>query len=146
MCGVAGIFNYSDPGRPIDRDLLTRMTRRLQHRGPDDEGFHVDGPIGLGHRRLAIVDPTPSGRQPMATAAGTGWIAYNGELYNHQAFRPRLAARGVTFRGSSDTETLLYLLSEYGADALSETAGIFGFGFWGPQLHRLILGRGPLGV
>ena len=146
MCGVAGIFNYSDPGRPIDRDLLTRMTRRLQHRGPDDEGFHVDGPIGLGHRRLAIVDPTPSGRQPMATAAGTGWIAYNGELYNHQAFRPRLAARGVTFRGSSDTETLLYLLSEYGADALSETAGIFGFAFWDAKHHRLILGRDPLGV
>ncbi len=146
MCGVAGIFNYADPGRPVDGDLLTRMTRRLHHRGPDDEGFFVRGPIGLGHRRLSIVDPTPTGHQPMETGSGGACIAYNGELYNHRDFRPRLSARGVSFRGSSDTETLLNLLAHFGPDALAETAGIFGFAFWDARHHRLILGRDPLGV
>ncbi|MHB8872435.1 MAG: asparagine synthase (glutamine-hydrolyzing) [Myxococcaceae bacterium] len=146
MCGIAGIFNYAEPDRPVDRDLLTRMTRVLRHRGPDDEGFHVDGAIGLGHRRLSIVDPSPSGHQPMATAGEDGWLSYNGELYNHSVFRQRLAAKGVTFRGTSDTETLLYLLSIYGPGALAEAAGIFGLAFWDARRRRLILARDPLGV
>lgn len=146
MCGVAGIFHYADPDRPIDRELLTRMTRALSHRGPDDEGFHVDGPIGLGHRRLSIVDLTPSGKQPMATASGQQWISYNGEAYNHASFRPRLAGRGVGFRGTSDTETLLQLISVYGPGALAEVAGIFGLAFWDAKHQRLVLARDPLGV
>src|SRR5947208_14656462 len=106
MCGIAGIFHYPDPGRPVSADELRRMTRRLEHRGPDDEGIHLDGSIGLGNRRLAIIDPSPAGHQPMTTGDGF-WLTYNGELYNHQLFRRRLSARGHVFRGRSDTETLL---------------------------------------
>ncbi|MDP1921624.1 MAG: asparagine synthase (glutamine-hydrolyzing) [Myxococcales bacterium] len=146
MCGIAGVFHYAQPERPVDRELLTRMTRVLHHRGPDDEGFHIDGPIGLGHRRLSIVDPTPTGKQPMGTADGGAWLSYNGELYNHLAFRPRLASKGFTFRGSSDTETLLYLLSQDGPGALTDSLGIFGFAFWDARHKRLILARDPLGV
>ena len=146
MCGIAGIFNYADPERAIDRATLTRMTRSLAHRGPDGEGFFVEGSIGLGHRRLAIVDLSPSGAQPMSTPDGSHWIAYNGEFYNHGGFRDALAAKGVTFRGSSDTETLLHLMATRGVDALAEVAGIFGFALWERDARRLTLARDPLGV
>ncbi len=146
MCGIAGIFNYADPERAVDRAVLTRMTRSLAHRGPDGEGFFVDGSLGLGHRRLAIVDLSPTGAQPMSTPGGSHWIAYNGEFYNHRAFRERLAARGVTFRGSSDTETLLHLLVDRGVDALADVAGIFGLAFWERDRRTLTLARDPLGV
>src|SRR5437773_12524923 len=106
MCGIAGIFHYGEPDRPINRDLLVRMTRTLAHRGPDDEGFHVDGHLGFGHRRLSIVDLSPTGAQPMPNADRSCWITYNGEFYNHASFRERLAARGHRFRGTSDTEIL----------------------------------------
>lgn len=146
MCGIAGIFNYADPTRQVDRDLLTRMTRRLLHRGPDDEGFFVRGPIGLGHRRLSIVDLSPTGRQPMESPSGQACIAYNGELYNHRAFRERLQARGSRFRGTSDTEVMLHLLEAYGPDALRDVAGIFGLAHWDQAQQRLLLVRDPLGV
>ncbi len=146
MCGIAGIFHYADPERPIDRAALTRMTRALAHRGPDGEGFFVDGPIGLGHRRLAIVDLSPTGAQPMSTPDCSHWIAYNGEYYNHCVARADLASRGVSFRGSSDTETLLNLLAHRGVDALSDVAGIFGLALWERGARRLTLARDPLGV
>lgn len=146
MCGSAGIYHYGEPDRPVDRAALERMTRALVHRGPDDEGFYVDGPIGLGHRRLSIVDLSPTGRQPMATADGAAWIVYNGELYDHRAFRPRLEAHGVQFRGTSDTETLLYLVRQYGPRVLAETHGIFGFALWDSGHRRLLLARDMLGV
>ena len=146
MCGIAGIFHYADPDRPVDRDLLVRMTRRLAHRGPDAEGFHVQGNIGLGHRRLSILDLTPTGSQPMPNDDGTCWITYNGEFYNHLDFRPRLTSRGHRFRGSSDTETLLRLMEQDGPDALPETAGIFAFAFWDSRQKVLTLARDHLGV
>ena len=145
MCGIAGIYHYGAPDREVDRQLLERMTRRLAHRGPDDEGFHVAGPLGLGHRRLSIVDLSPTGHQPM-TDDGTSWISYNGEFYNHGDYRPQLAARGHRFRGTSDTETLLHLLDERGPGALADVAGIFTFAFWDGRHRRLILARDPLGV
>lgn len=146
MCGIAGIFNYADPDRPIDRRLLEAMTRTIEHRGPDGSGIHVDGPIGLGHRRLAIVDLSETGSQPMRTSDGSGFLVYNGEFYNHREFRPRLEQRGVRFRGSSDTETLLYLMRELGPSALENTSGIFGFAYWDAHQHKLTLARDPLGV
>ncbi len=145
MCGIAGIFNYADPNRPIDRSLLERMTRSIAHRGPDAEGFHVEGPIGLGHRRLSIVDLTPTGAQPMRDDSGQCWITYNGEFYNHADFRPALAARH-SFRGTSDTETLLYLLRERGPAALAGAMGIFGFAYWDSKRQELVLARDHLGV
>jgi asparagine synthase (glutamine-hydrolysing) len=146
MCGIAGIFHYAEPDKSVDRDLLLRMTRVLAHRGPDDEGFYVDGPIGLGHRRLAIVDLSPTGHQPMGNTDGSCWISYNGELYNHLEFRTRLVAKGHCFRGSSDTETLLHLLEEEGPEALASAVGIFGFAFWDARHSCLTLARDPLGV
>jgi asparagine synthase (glutamine-hydrolysing) len=146
MCGIAGIFHYGELDRSPDRDTLLRMTRSLAHRGPDDEGLYVDGPIGLGHRRLTIVDLTSAGHQPMLTTDRRGVITYNGEFYNHRDFHDRLADRGIRFRGTSDTETLLYLVSEYGPRAIAEAAGIFAFAFWDAAARRLILARDALGV
>src|SRR3954447_21913987 len=138
MCGIAGIFHYADPSHPIDRDLLGRMTRVLAHRGPDAESFFVRDNIGFGHRRLAIVDLSPTGAQPMSNDDGTCWITYNGELYNHAWFRERLLARGHSFRGPSDTETLLQVIEEFGPEALTDASGIFGFAFWNSRSHRLL--------
>jgi asparagine synthase (glutamine-hydrolysing) len=146
MCGIAGIFHYADPDHPIDRDLLGRMTRILAHRGPDAEAFFVRDNVGFGHRRLSIVDLSPTGAQPMSNDDGSCWITYNGEFYNHAEFRPRLAAHGCRFRGSSDTETLLRLLEHDGPDALADAAGIFAFGFWDGRNQTLTLARDPLGV
>lgn len=146
MCGIAGIYHYAEPERTVDRAVLLRMTSVLSHRGPDGEGLYVDGPLGLGHRRLAIVDLSPTGRQPMATADGSHVLSYNGEFYNHGEFREQLGASGQRFAGSSDTETLLYLLAERGPDALARVAGIFAFAFWDRTTRRLTLARDPLGV
>ncbi len=146
MCGVVGVFHYADPDRTADEALLRRMARILQHRGPDDEQVFVAGSVGLGHRRLAIVDLSESGRQPMVSGSGRSCLSYNGEFYNHASFRRRLEAKGCAFRGSSDTETLLYLLEEYGPGALKDAAGIFGFAWWDAANRRLILGRDSLGV
>jgi len=122
------------------------MIQILAHRGPDGEGLMSDGPIALGHRRLSIVDLSQTGAQPMWTEDESACISYNGEFYNHGSFRPRLAARGVRFRGTSDTETLLYLLRVYGPDVLSDVAGIFALAFWDRRSRRLLLARDPLGV
>ncbi|BDC50451.1 hypothetical protein F183_A27670 [Bryobacterales bacterium F-183] len=146
MCGFAGIFHYAEPNRRVNEELLRAMTAQLSHRGPDADGFFVHGPIGLGHRRLSIVDLSPSGAQPMLTPDGNACIAYNGEFYNHQAYRDRLTARGVSFRGSSDTETLLHTMRELGPDSLEQASGIFGFAYWDVRQHALTLVRDPLGV
>jgi len=146
MCGIAGIFNYGDLDREVDQELLTRMTRKLVHRGPDAEGFFVQGPIGLGHRRLSILDLSATGSQPMHDPQSDQWISYNGELYNHRDFRGQAEARGQMYRGSSDTETLLYLLRDRGPEALAEAAGIFALAHWSPDERRLTLARDPLGV
>jgi len=146
MCGIAGIFNYADPNQPVDTVLLHRMTRSLAHRGPDAEDFRVRGNIGFGHRRLSIVDLSPTGAQPMVNDDGSRWITYNGEFYNHADFRPRLTARGARFRGPSDTETLLRLMEQEGPDSLAETAGIFAFAFWDSDAQTLTLARDHMGV
>lgn len=146
MCGIAGIYHYRERQARVDIPALTRMTRSLAHRGPDDEGFFVNGPIGLGNRRLAIVDLSALGHQPMQSANGASCLTYNGEFYNHHRFRGRLAGRGIEFRGSSDTETLLQLLTVYGPSILTDIAGIFGLAFWDARHERLILARDPLGV
>ena len=146
MCGIAGIFNYADPSAPVERRLLARMTRLLEHRGPDDEGLYVGDGIGLGNRRLAIVDLRPTGHQPMTDESSSCWLTYNGEFYNHREFRPRLIAKGARFRGTSDTETMLHLLKDQGPGALAGVAGIYALAFWDPAHRRLILARDPLGV
>jgi asparagine synthase (glutamine-hydrolysing) len=105
MCGIAGILNLD--GEPAAQARLRKMADAIAHRGPDGEGFFVDGACGLAHRRLAIIDLSPSGRQPMATGDGRYVISYNGELYNFQELRTELQALGHLFRSRSDTEVLL---------------------------------------
>lgn len=146
MCGIAGIFHYADATAKVDRRALTRMTRALSHRGPDAEGFFFDGNVGLGHRRLSIVDLTPTGAQPMLLDGGAHAISYNGELYNHGEFRAQLEARGEVFRGTSDTETLLRLLASRGTASLDALAGIFAFAWWDRATRTLTLVRDPMGV
>src|SRR5262245_31691521 len=107
MCGIAGILEF-DRERGPDLELLSRMTGALAHRGPDDEGFYHSGPVGLGHRRLSIIDLS-GGAQPLANEDGTVWIVFNGEIFNHADLRRELEAAGHVFRTRSDTESIVHL-------------------------------------
>jgi len=145
MCGIAGIAQLST-GEPVERSLLERMTKRLAHRGPDDDGILLDGPVGLGHRRLAIVDLSPTGRQPMPNEDETVWVIFNGEIYNHQALRRGLEARGHRYRGRSDTETIVHLYEERREACVDELEGEFAFALWDGSRRRMLLARDRLGV
>ena len=127
MCGVCGIINRK--GMPIDEALLRRMTDSLAHRGPDDRGIHIENgngiSVGLGHRRLSIIDLSEAGRQPMANEDGTVWIAYNGEVYNFPEIRRELESRH-RFSSRTDTEVILHLYEEEGEDCLDRLNGMFG--------------------
>ena len=132
------------PGRAPDRSVLERMARALAHRGPDDEGIAVDGQVGLVHRRLAIVDPSPAGRQPMEDAAGGWLLTYNGEAFNHLDLRAELP--GVAWRGGSDTETLVEALARWGEDAVPRCNGLFAYAALDRERRRLLLVRDRFGV
>ncbi|HEX2084413.1 MAG TPA: asparagine synthase (glutamine-hydrolyzing), partial [Solirubrobacteraceae bacterium] len=141
MCGIAGCVER--PGRQPDRSALERMARVLAHRGPDDDGIALIGNVGLVHRRLAIVDPTPAGHQPMG--ADGGWtVTYNGEVFNHLELRAELP--GVRWRGGSDTETLVEALGAWGEAAVPRLNGLFAFAALAPDRRRLLLVRDRLGV
>src|SRR5437870_8432418 len=112
MCGIAGIINF-DPDQPIDLERLRRMRDVLRHRGPDGEGLWAEGPVGLAHRRLSIVD-VAGGAQPMTTADENAWITFNGEIYNHPKLKPQLEERGCRYRTRSDTETILHIYKDAG--------------------------------
>jgi asparagine synthase (glutamine-hydrolysing) len=144
MCGIAGWLNLD--GAPADAHRLARMTRRIAHRGPDGEGLYVDGPLALGHRRLAVLDLTDAGAQPMASADGRLRITYNGELYNFRALRAELEAAGARFRSRTDTEVILAAYERWGVDCLSRFNGMFAFALWDAPAQRLWLVRDRLGV
>src|SRR5499425_2677200 len=135
MCGIVGIVNFN-PQEIVDEARLKRMRDVLRHRGPDGEGLWTDGPVGFGHRRLAIVDVT-GGHQPMTNEQETVWITYNGEVYNHADLRPRLEARGHRYRTRSDTETILHLYEEEGDRCVERLHGMFAFALWDRSRHRL---------
>ena len=145
MCGIAGIYHF-DPDARADEVLLRRMTDLLAHRGPDDAGLYRAGPVGLGHRRLSIIDLSAAGHQPMGSADGSVWITYNGECYNHQDFVGELERRGHRFRSSSDTETLLCLYEEHGPGFLKMLDGMFALAIWDARRRRLLLARDRLGI
>ena len=148
MCGLAGFFQ---PGgwRGGEAALIARaMAQRIAYRGPDDAGVWVDEPAGiaLAHRRLSILDVSPAGRQPMTSASGRYVLAFNGEIYNHQAWRTELQAAVPAWRGSSDTETLLAGIEAWGLDAvLCKTVGMFSFALWDRSARSLTLARDRLG-
>src|SRR5689334_8685385 len=123
MCGICGIAAPKKLARRIDEALLVRMRDALIHRGPDEAGTFLDGSVGLGHRRLSIVDLS-GGKQPMTNEDGTIHIIFNGEIYNHQDLRPGLEERGHLYKTSSDTETILHLYEEYGARAVEQLRGM----------------------
>ncbi len=144
MCGIGGKL-YFDPARPAEREVLERMNAVLAHRGPDDAGVYCEGPVGLAHRRLSIIDLSPAGHQPMSNEDGSVWIAFNGEIYNFQSLRPDLAQRGHRFRSNSDTEVIVHLYEEYGTDCLRFLRGMFAFAIWDAPRRRLFLARDRLG-
>lgn len=144
MCGIVGIVNLN-PQEAVDEALLKRMRDVLRHRGPDGEGLWVDGPVGLGHRRLAIVD-VATGQQPMTNENGSCWITFNGEIYNHASLRPELVARGHHYRTQSDTETILHLYEEEGERCVERLQGMFAFALWDGGRRRLLLARDRLGI
>jgi asparagine synthase (glutamine-hydrolysing) len=144
MCGIAGILKL-DPRETVDEARLKRMRDVLRHRGPDGEGLWIDGPIGLGHRRLAIVD-VAGGQQPMTNEDGSAWIIYNGEIYNHAALRPGLEAKGHRYQTRSDTETILHLYEEEGERCVEQLQGMFAFALWDTTHQRLLLARDRLGI
>ncbi|MCX5829554.1 MAG: asparagine synthase (glutamine-hydrolyzing) [Deltaproteobacteria bacterium] len=144
MCGIAGIFNLN--GEPVSPVFLRRMTDAISHRGPDGEGFYTDSFIGLGHRRLAIIDLSPAGHQPMATTQNQHVITYNGEVYNFQELRTELEALGHQFRSRSDTEVVLYAYKEWGAKCLEKFNGHFAFVIWDKTKQELFLARDRYGT
>ncbi len=143
MCGIAGMLAW-EPGRTPGRDGLSRMARALRHRGPDDEGLYVSGPVGLVHRRLSIIDLV-AGHQPMSGDAGRAWVVFNGEIYNFPELRAYLEGRGHTFQTRSDTEVLLQLFLEHGLDAFPQLNGMFACAFWNERTQELVLARDRLG-
>ena len=144
MCGIAGKLLY-DTQRPVDPGLLRGMAACIAHRGPDDEGVWSDGPIGLASRRLAVLDLSPRGHQPMASADGRLRIAYNGEIYNFEALRDELRREGCTFQSHTDTEVILALYDRHGVDMVRRLRGMFAFALWDAAARRLMLARDRLG-
>src|SRR5262249_55039429 len=144
MCGIAGKLSL-DPDRPVSADLVRRMTDALRHRGPDDEGVWAEGPVGLGGRRLAIIDLSPSGHQPMTNDDGSIHVVFNGEIYNFQELRPELERRGHRFRGRSDTETVVHLYEDHGPDCLRYLRGMFALAVWDARTRTLLVARDRLG-
>ena len=148
MCGIAGIFNYSQSPNLISDSILKRMTSVIAHRGPDDEGIYIspDRMLGFGFRRLAIIDLSPAGHQPMSTPDGSLWIVFNGEIYNHLELRKTLEAKGYRYRSKTDTETILYAYQEYGLDCIEKFYGMFAIAIWDSRKKELVLIRDRIGV
>jgi asparagine synthase (glutamine-hydrolysing) len=148
MCGICGIYEYGVSQPKVAEALVERMRDTMTHRGPDDAGVYVseDHRVGLGNRRLAIVDLSPAGRNPMPNEDGRVWITFNGEIYNHESLRPGLEARGHRYRSRTDTETTIHLYEERGLDFVQDLEGDFAIGLWDENARRIVLARDRIGV
>ncbi|MDH4137367.1 MAG: asparagine synthase (glutamine-hydrolyzing) [Anaerolineae bacterium] len=144
MCGICGKLHF-DSNNPVDESLIYRMNKVLDHRGPDDEGVYVNHNVGLGQKRLAIIDLSPHGHQPMPNEHKTVWIVFNGEIYNFLELRPILERKGHRFSSQTDTEVVIHLYEEYGADCVKYLRGTFAFALWDANRQRLLLGRDRIG-
>jgi len=144
MCGICGKLNF-DSQAVVDPEILRNMLGTIRHRGPDGEGTYLSGPIGLGHRRLSIIDLS-TGQQPLANEDGTVWIVFNGEIYNYQDLRAELLARGHRFKTQSDTEVIVHLYEEYGEACLEWLRGMFAFAVWDDRRKALFVARDRLGI
>jgi asparagine synthase (glutamine-hydrolysing) len=144
MCGIAGLINLD--GAPVSPAVLQRMTDAIAHRGPDGEGQWIEGNVGLGHRRLAIIDLSPAGHQPMTSADHRYLLTYKGEVYNFRELRTELEARGYWFRSRTDSEVVLNALAEWGADAIQRFNGMFALALWDRKERTLLLARDRYGI
>jgi asparagine synthase (glutamine-hydrolysing) len=144
MCGICGKLSFN--GRKIGEDLLKKMCQSFPYRGPDDEGVFSSPPIGLGHRRLSIIDLSPAGHQPMSNEDETIWLVFNGEIYDFLELRERLQQQGHTLKSRTDTETIIHLYEEEGIDCLRHLNGMFAFALWDGREQKLWLGRDRLGI
>src|SRR5256712_12609478 len=128
MCGICGQFNFVR-NEPVESQTIRRMTQTMVHRGPDDEGYFISGSLGLGFRRLSIID-LAGGHQPMSDAEETVWVILNGEIYNFKELRAQLEQRGYAFRTRSDTEVIIHGYKEWGTGVLNRLNGMFGLAIW----------------
>lgn len=144
MCGITG-YIYFEREREIEPGVLKNMTDSIHHRGPDDEGFFIEKNVGLGFRRLSIIDLS-TGHQPLANEDETVWIIFNGEIYNYQELQENLIKQGHVFRTKSDTETIVHLYEQYGTDCLQHLRGMFGFAIWDSRKQQLFCGRDRFGI
>jgi len=144
MCGICGQYHFSE-ARPASQELLRAMSRSIAHRGPDDEGYHRDGALGLGFRRLSIID-LAGGHQPMSDPDGLVWVVFNGEIFNFPELRTELLACGHHFRTNSDTEVLVHGYRQWGVDVLQHLNGMFGLAIWDATRRRLVLARDAAGI
>jgi len=144
MCGICGQFNLAT-NEPVDPGVIRRMADSIAHRGPDDEGYFVSGPIGLGFRRLSIID-LAGGHQPMSDAEETVWVVFNGEIYNFKELRVELEQLGYCFRTNCDTEVIVHGFREWGTDVFNHLNGMFGLAIWDVRRKRLVVARDAMGI
>jgi asparagine synthase (glutamine-hydrolysing) len=144
MCGITGVMQFGNDTR-VDPATLRWMCAAMIHRGPDDDGIYTSGSVGIGMRRLSIID-LPTGHQPLSNEDGTAWIVFNGEIYNHAALREKLQTLGHRYSTNSDTETIVHLYEEYGPDCVQHLRGMFAFAIWDARRQRLFIARDRLGI
>jgi asparagine synthase (glutamine-hydrolysing) len=143
MCGICGVIHFD--GSPVEKETLARMVEVIHHRGPDDFGVWANGSVGLGNTRLAIIDLSAAGHQPLSNETGDVWIAFNGEIYNFQSIRDELIQRSHAFRSRTDTETIIHLFEERGIECLQSLRGMFALAIWDGRKRELWLARDRLG-
>jgi asparagine synthase (glutamine-hydrolysing) len=144
MCGICGQFNFAR-NESVESGTIRRMTQTMLHRGPDDEGYFVSGPVGLGFRRLSIID-LAGGHQPMSDAKETVWVIFNGEIYNYRELRAELQSEGHQFRTNSDTEVIIHGYKEWGTEVFNHLNGMFGLAIWDGPNERLVVARDAMGI
>jgi asparagine synthase (glutamine-hydrolysing) len=144
MCGICGQYNFKN-NEPINREVIERMTNTMVHRGPDDEGFYISGPLGFGFRRLSIID-LQGGHQPMSDKERSVWIVFNGEIYNFPELRKELDGYGHIFQTKSDTEVIIHGYKQWGENVLNHLNGMFGLAIWDEKRKKLIIARDAMGI
>src|SRR5690242_14533275 len=144
MCGICGVA-HADPAQPVDEAILIRMRDAISHRGPDGVGIHVKDGVGLGHRRLSIID-VAGGAQPLSNEDGTVWVTYNGEIYNFVEIHDQLVKLGHCFRTRCDTEVVVHAYEEWGDDFVTRLNGMFAFALHDMRRGRVLLVRDHLGI
>ena len=144
MCGICGQYNFAERV-PVQRADVARMAASIAHRGPDDEGYYLSGPVGLGFRRLSIID-LAGGHQPMSNQEESVWVVFNGEIYNYPELRRELEGFGHSFRTNSDTEVIVHGYKQWGDDVLNHLNGMFGLAIWDAHKERLVLARDRFGI